>query len=36
LERAKAAGLPVLSDGQRLWVPAHATERLDAVIRALA
>ncbi len=36
LERAKASGLPVLSDGQRLWVPAHATERLDAVIRALA
>lgn len=35
LARAKASGLPVLSDGQRLWVPAHATERLDAVIRAL-
>lgn len=36
LARAEASGLPVLSDGQRLWVPAHATERLDAVIRALA
>lgn len=36
LQRAQRQGLPVHSDGERLWVDQDATARLDAVIRALA